>query len=98
MGNKQIEIREPLVDENFNELETAKQYIHSIQDVSDDKVIVTIYLNDKNMLPTAIYFSLKKRLNFTYKVIIQSKEPWTSFADGFLRSSPNIESVIYDTE
>jgi hypothetical protein len=98
MGNIEIELNYPLVDNNFNEIEESRnKYLAAIVDVTQENpCVVNIILDKKEMAATALYFSLKGRLNFTYNVIFKNTENWTTFVYSFLKSSPNIASVIYE--
>jgi hypothetical protein len=91
MVKKQLTLDYPLVDENLNTLESAEEFI---KETSDEftKYEVLINVNDLSMVPTALFFSLKPRLNINFKVKLGSFKG-ANFVHSFLISG-HIKEVI----
>jgi len=94
-GNEYKLINKPFVDENFNEFEENKTLIKDfLNEISDERIVhnVLIEVKDLDMAPTAIFFSLKKRINVRFTVKIWDFEG-ANFIHSFLKNS-HIEEVV----
>ena len=67
MAQTEFTLDYPLVDENFNTLESANEFIDKTKN-EFEKYAVNIIVNNLNMVPTAMFFSLRKRNNIKFKV------------------------------
>lgn len=83
----------PLVDENFNTLEVAHGFIEKTNDELK-KHLVTIIVKDVDMVPTAMFFSLRKRNNVSFIVNLGNFKG-ANFVYSFLMSG-HISEVIYE--
>jgi hypothetical protein len=67
MAETELTLDYPLVDDNFNILESAKNFIEKTQNELQ-KYVVTIIVKDQTMVPTVMFFSLRKRNNIHFRV------------------------------
>lgn len=93
MDIKKLTLDYPLVDDNLEELETAKAFIKECSDESK-KYEIELVINDPKMISTAVLFALKPRINTNFKVKL-SNFKGSDFVYSLLRSS-HIKEIEYN--
>lgn len=84
----------PLVDDNFEVIEEkANDFIEKTNDESK-KFIVNIKVRDMTMVPTAMFFSFRDRINIDF-IVELGKFTGSDFIYSFLKSG-HIKGVIYE--
>lgn len=92
-STEQVHIMEPLVDENLSPLESASKVVSLLSDETKH-FEVHVHVANKEMVPTAISFSLSKRLNVDLIAQI-SDFPGSHFVYSFLKSSKAYVGVTH---
>lgn len=95
MGVEKLFIDYPLVDDNFNSLEGAEDFAKKVSD-EFQKFEVTIKVESLKMASTAIFFSLKPRLNVDFIVELEDFAG-SSFVHSFLKSG-HIKEIKYERQ
>lgn len=95
MGKIPILVDFELVDQDLNPIEsTSARFLELTGDELAEHE-VTIEVNNRNMVPTAMVFCLRKRPNTTI-VVNLAEFPGSDFVYSFLMSSQNIGVVNYE--
>jgi len=89
VAKHKLTITEPLVDENFNELPAAKEFIANTSN-EEDIYEVHFEISSRDMVPTAMFFALKSRFNITFTANI-GEFPANYYVFSFLKSSHLID-------
>lgn len=88
-----LTLDKPIVDANLEPLELSKHFIKSTEDESKHYE-VTIEVNNMDMAPTAIFFSLKPRANIDFDVKM-SNFKGSDLIYSFLKSG-HIREIYYE--
>lgn len=93
-----VYITDPLVDDELISYENraVKRFMKETEDESKS-YDVYVSIDTKEMIPTAMMFALKPRLNTTFHVTVYEKVPGASFVYSFLKSS-HIEDVVLERQ
>jgi hypothetical protein len=96
MGERELTvINEPFVDENFQELQRNNVFVKNfIKKISDETIVhdVIIEVTGVEMIPTVMFFSLKKRSNVRFTAKLWEFDG-VNFVHSFLKNS-HINKVI----
>lgn len=93
MGKISLTVDKPLVDEQFNVLKISNDFLEKTNNERDN-FLVHILVNDMSMVPTAMFFSLRKRINIDF-VVKLSNFKGSDFVYSFLKSS-HIKEIEYN--
>lgn len=93
MDIKKLLIDYPLVDEDLNPNPDGVEFSQELMDEMQ-KHEVSINVNSFDMVPTAVAFSLKSRINADFIVNLK-KFPGSDFVYSFLKSS-HIKEINYE--
>jgi hypothetical protein len=88
-------IDKPFVDGNFQEIPENKNLVKLfIEKTSDESVVhdILIDVNNLDMVPTAVFFSLKKRINANFTVRLGDFKG-ADFLHSFLKNS-HVNEVV----
>jgi hypothetical protein len=69
MVQTELTLDYPLVDENFNTLEAAHDFIEKTND-EFQRYLVNVIVSNLTMVPTAMFFSLRKRNNIKFRITL----------------------------
>jgi len=94
MALQKLTITEPLVDDNFKELEAAAEHI-KLTENDNDSYEIHVDVHSREMVPTALFFALKKRFNTQYTATV-GDFPSNYFVFSFLKSSHFLDVQMKD--